>query len=50
MKEIDSINKFRHVIKTWKPDLWKPDLAKFIYKILDICSQQKNTYMYAKIS
>ena len=21
MKEIDSINEFKHVIKTWKPDL-----------------------------
>ena len=26
------------------------DFAKFIYKLLDICSQQeKNTYMYTKI-
>ena len=37
IKEIDSINEFKHVIKTWKPDLF----TKFIYKTLDICSQQK---------
>ena len=36
MKEIDSINEFEHVIKTWK----SADFAKFMYKILDICSQR----------
>ena len=52
MKDIDSINEFKHVIKTWKPDLIcaHADFAKFIYKILDIRGQQKNnTYMYTKI-
>ena len=39
MKEIDSINEFKHVIKSWKPDLHSCRL--FFYKILDICSQQK---------
>ena len=28
MKEINSINKFKHVIKTWKPDLWSCRLCK----------------------
>ena len=29
MKEIDSINEFKHIIKTWKPDLCS-----------DVCSQR----------
>ena len=50
MKEIDSVNEFKHVIKTWKPDLCSTGFAKFIYKLLDICSQQKKqTYTYTKI-
>ena len=28
MKEIDSINEFKHVIKTWKPDLCSYRLCK----------------------
>ena len=28
MKEIDSINEFKHVIKTWKPDLCSCRLCK----------------------
>ena len=28
MKEIDSINKFKHVTKTWKPDLGSSRLCK----------------------
>ena len=28
MKEIDSINEFKHVIKTWKPDLCSCRLSK----------------------
>ena len=28
MKEIDSINEFKHVIKTWKPDLCSCKLCK----------------------
>ena len=43
MKKIDSINEFKHVIKTWKPDICAhADFVKFVYKILGICSQQKN--------
>ena len=41
MKEIDSINELKHVIKTWKPDL-RSCSVKCIYKILNTCSQQKN--------
>ena len=40
MKEIDSINEFENVIKTWKPYLCSCRLCKFIYKILNICSQR----------
>ena len=32
MKEIDSINKFKHVIKTWKPDLSSCRLCKVYLK------------------
>ena len=39
MKEVDSVNEFKHVIKTWKPDLCSCRL-KFIYKTLDIRSQR----------
>ena len=28
MKEIDSINEFKHVVKTWKPDLCSSGLCK----------------------
>ena len=43
MKETDSINEFKHVIKTWLGNLIcaHAGLAKFIYKILDIFSLQK---------
>ena len=49
MKDIDSINEFKHVIKTWKPDLIcaHADFAKFIYKILDIRGQNIQKYIYA---
>ena len=45
MKETDSINEFKHVIKTWLGNLIcaHAGLAKFIYKILDIFSLQKKT-------
>ena len=48
MKEKDSINEFKHVIKTWKLICAHANFAKFIYKIFDICSQQqkKGTYVY----
>ena len=50
MKKIDSINEFKHVIKTWKPDICAhADFVKFVYKILGICSHQKkkkNIYVY----
>ena len=53
MKEIDFINEFKHVIKTSKLICAHAYFEKFIYKILNICSQQKNpkthTYMYTKI-
>ena len=40
MKEIDSINEFKHVIKTWKPDLCSCRLCKGYLQTLDICSQR----------
>ena len=64
MKETDSINEFKHVIKTLLGNLIcaHAGLVKFIYKISDIFSQQKkqkkkkkninvykNTYMSRKI-
>ena len=39
MKEIDSINEFKHVIKLGNLICAHADFAKFIYKTLDICSQ-----------
>ena len=49
MKDIDSINEFKHVIKTWKSDLIcaHADFAKFIYKTLDIRGQNIQKYIYA---
>ena len=61
MKEIDSINEFKHVInletcyQLGNLICAQADFAKFTYKTLDIFSQQKknsnnnNTYMYTKI-
>ena len=41
MKKIDAINEFKHVIKLRNLICAHADFAKFIYKTLDICSQQK---------
>ena len=42
MKKIDSINEFKHVIKTWKPDICAhADFVKFVYKILGILVSKK---------
>ena len=49
MKEIDSIKVFKHVIKLGNLICAHAGFVKLIYKILDICSQKKNTYMYTKI-
>ena len=39
-------NEFKHVIKTSKPDLCAhAGFAKFVYKILDICSQLKKIHL-----
>ena len=46
MKETDSINESKHVIKLESLICAHADLAKFIYKILDICSQQKRKTIY----
>ena len=50
MKEIDSINEFKHVIKTWKPDLCSCRLCKvYLQNIGYLQSAKKKTYMYTKI-
>ena len=42
MKEIDSINEFKHVIKTWKPNLCSCRLFKFYLQILiSVVSKKK---------
>ena len=42
MKEIDSINEFKHMLLNLRNLICDhADFAKFIYKILDICSPQK---------
>ena len=38
MKEIDSINEFKHVIKTWKPDLCSCRLYK-VYFVVSVYSR-----------
>ena len=45
MKEIDFINEFKHILKPAKFICAHVDFAKFIYKILVICSQQKNLHI-----
>ena len=54
IKEIDSINKFKHVIKTWKSDLCSLQtlqslFTKYWIYVASIQKKQKKTYMYTKM-
>ena len=52
MKDIDSINEFKHVAKTWKPDLCSCRLclqSLFTKYWIFVVSKKNNTYMYTKI-